>query len=66
MKYDQNRQAVKKWNEEKDLDRWEKHYSEDNYNGNRLRRREEKVLEYLDSLKRLKEPMSLSWDTERA
>ena len=51
MKYDQNRQAVKKWNEEKDLDRWEKHYSEDNYNGNRLRRREEKVLEYLDSLK---------------
>ncbi len=55
MVYDQNQQAIKKWNEEKDLDRWEKHYYEDNYNGNRLRRREEKVLEYLDSLKLPKE-----------
>lgn len=51
MSYNQNQQAVKKWNEEKDLSRWERHYHEDNYNGNRLRRREEKVLEYLDSLK---------------
>jgi len=43
-------QSAKKWNEEADLNRWENHYYEDNYNGNRLRSREKKVLEYLDSL----------------
>lgn len=42
--------SAKKWNEETDLVRWEKHYFEDSYNGNRLRAREKKVLEYLDCL----------------
>lgn len=52
MKQDnQLSQSAKKWNEETDLDRWEKHYYEDNYNGNRLRAREKRVLEFLDSLK---------------
>ena len=47
---DQLTQSMKKWNEEGDLGRWESHYSEDNYNGNRLRSREKKVIEYLDGL----------------
>lgn len=49
-KYDQLNQSIKKWNEEEDLARWEIHYQEDSYNGNRLRAREKKLLKYLDDL----------------
>jgi len=43
--------SAKKWNEETDLERWETHYYEDNYNGHRLRSRETRVLQFLDSLR---------------
>ena len=46
----QLQQSIKKWNEEKDLSRWESYYNEDSYHGHRLRSREAKLLEFHDSL----------------
>jgi ubiquinone/menaquinone biosynthesis C-methylase UbiE len=47
---EQLQQSIKKWNEEEDLSRWESYYHEDSYHGHRLRSREEKLLQFLDSL----------------
>jgi len=43
--------AAKKWNEIPFLKDWQDHYYKNDYNGNRLRAREKKVLEYFDRLK---------------
>tara|TARA_Y100000310_G_scaffold345402_1_gene464521 strand:+ start:29315 stop:30250 length:936 start_codon:yes stop_codon:yes gene_type:complete len=43
-------QSRKQWNDEQDLARWDTFYQQDNYHGHRLRSREKKVMEYLDSL----------------
>lgn len=46
----QLKQSTRKWNEEANLEQWETFYYEDSYDGYRLRSREKKLLEFLDSL----------------
>lgn len=50
QKYDQLEKSAKQWNEEENSDFWDVSYKEDTHTGNKLRSREKKVLEYLDSL----------------
>lgn len=50
-KYNQLTQSAKQWNEEEDPVRWDvSGYDENTYSGHKLRSRERKVLQYLDSL----------------
>ena len=46
----QLKKSTKKWNEESNLEQWNDFYYEDNYNGNRLRAREKKLLQLLDKV----------------
>lgn len=40
----------KQWNEEKDLNRWDRFYYQNDHHGSKLRSREKKILEFLDNL----------------
>lgn len=55
MKYNQLTRSSQQWNEEEDPLYWEKSYNENTYPGHKLRSREKKVLQYLDSLNLKKE-----------
>jgi ubiquinone/menaquinone biosynthesis C-methylase UbiE len=50
MDYNQLDRSIYKWNNESNLTQWDYFYHQDNYNGNRLRARERKLLQYFDSL----------------